>query len=243
MGQLAAGFPVFLQGLHGEVPEQRLSLVPVMPPPLLAAIYLYWPPSSHQSFLSLSGLIFSPCRNAKMTNADAARRMIAPIQCVIRMPQLAALSSGAACRGRYIVNCMLGAVLIRGRSLLQLCRQFGRFLLCQPKRRAAVETASFRHHFENNRIPAPHDLGGLGPFHAADFDRQFNPQQAASVGGLFHDNPFPSSGNGSSLSCPIGYWPVFGCILIRVICQDNLRGKQCSLSSRDPAARRERCPT
>jgi hypothetical protein len=35
-------------------------------------------------------LIFSPCRNAKMTNANATRRMIAPIQCVIGMPQLAA---------------------------------------------------------------------------------------------------------------------------------------------------------
>jgi hypothetical protein len=62
---------------------------------------------------------------------------------------------------------------------LQLCGQFGRFLLCQPKRRAAVETTSLRHHFKNNGVAAPDNLGGLGPFHAADFDRQFNPQQAA----------------------------------------------------------------
>jgi hypothetical protein len=52
-------------------------------PPHLAAFYLYLPASSHQSFLSLSGLIFSPCRNAKMTNANAARRTIAPIHWII----------------------------------------------------------------------------------------------------------------------------------------------------------------
>jgi hypothetical protein len=69
---------------------------------------------------------------------------------------------------------------------LKLRSQFGRFLLCQPKRRAAVETTGFRHHFKNNGVPAPDNLGGLSPFHAADFYRQFNPRQAASVGGLFH---------------------------------------------------------
>jgi hypothetical protein len=34
LGQGADGFPVFLQSLHGDVPAQRLSLVPpVMQPP------------------------------------------------------------------------------------------------------------------------------------------------------------------------------------------------------------------
>lgn len=47
-----------------------------------------------------------------------------------------------------------------------------------------MQTTGFRHHFKNDGVAAPDNLGGLGPFHAADFDRQFNPPQAASVGGL-----------------------------------------------------------
>jgi hypothetical protein len=97
---------------------------------------------------------------------------------------------------------------------LQLCSQFGRFLLCQPKRRAAVETTGFRHHFKNNGVPAPDNLGGLSPFHAADFDRQFNLQQAASVGGLFQfaRGPFLNVLNSGLIATAAGT----SCPLVRV---------------------------